>query len=1158
MALSPYHHIIQAATEHHGRSDNEDSDHETSFSRKSNHMPLHNNSDLEIGSDNNDENIMESGNDNELEYKSTLRRMQPVKRSRNALLNDSRESHTDSEDYDNRRLHDRTNNLSIDNLEKASFDKQTSLEEIHSPELHELRKLRSANSSPIATAKDINSTAEPSLHDDSSLANTNRLISDLERKLSIMSTSSSNHTQQSQGSSVIVNKSLAGMGKELIQSSVLQYIKSEEDKARDTHNNIFNPNELFQDRQLKFLTKFGKLYNDDNQRKMVNPNHHRLDAHLTGEHIPDENASDNVSPVITPNLAESSLDAVEVDDPIGMDTDSLIHISRDDSHIAEHSFVKEKEDILDQDEDEDINDEDDHEEHANHSGMYGIFFNDNSYDDDFDPDDNDDDDNFEPTDELLLPPSPPRSPPRDLDPDKLYGLYDFSGPDPSHCSLTRDEPVYLINDQDNYWWLIRKLNKEERKMHVKLKRRINQGEIDEDYDSLEDDYTDEEDGKIGFVPAECLETYGERLARLNCFKNEELERSSKDSLVDQHLFGNTAQQGESQVFQSEDNLLRDNDTSIILNKSEGLLRSSSLLKRSGSKKNNKSVTFENLADLQLHEEEEEVEEQTDDTDLIRKQQKKAGFEANSMYNIPQEDIRHSDGQQDQDEEKRSEVLSDVYPVETPLIINKNGKSNNKKKLALLPSTLTQDTVLPLNPSHSLEQPHEPAGSFKGFLSKPPTTSNTFDQASIGSFSPDTPPSRFVKSYTRPSHLLDSPGDELDEVYMSPNLGMLRRSEILDRLTKVTSDIEEQLAFSDFEADGNEEGYEEDANVTKEHESDRLIVDLSSPHSIKEKHRGVVIVDDDDYEDGDILDADADADADANADADVSDFTKSEDCDISKSDIEKEIKEIHPLPVEETKEVPESPKDILQEIPQHTPQEKSEEAKEPTTEIKQSASEMNQEFDGSTLEKGSEVGEINPEVVVISDDSSPESSLPEPASLSTPSKSDDISDDIPNDSINMGAIEEAAGTTPVSLSSKDSAATITDVPSESLDHVIHSSPITKQIDSSSEARRSPDIGKSVQSMNVPERDEEEEEDDDDDDEYDDDDVLNGGYPADITPLTSMNSLNYGQSSTPTPSKLVPPTDVSDKRKSRPVHDMFMPILGKFDELAEKLAELDGML
>ncbi|CEP23912.1 unnamed protein product [Cyberlindnera jadinii] len=90
----------------------------------------------------------------------------------------------------------------------------------------------------------------------------------------------------------------------------------------------------------------------------------------------------------------------------------------------------------------------------------------------------------------------PLPPPKELHPDKLYALYAFKGDDPSHCELERDDAVVLLNDQDSYWWLVRK----------------------------------EKDSSIGFAPAECLETYDERLARLNCWKNEEMERSSKETL----------------------------------------------------------------------------------------------------------------------------------------------------------------------------------------------------------------------------------------------------------------------------------------------------------------------------------------------------------------------------------------------------------------------------------------------------------------------------------------------------------------------------------------------------------------------------------------------------------------------------------------------------
>lgn len=82
----------------------------------------------------------------------------------------------------------------------------------------------------------------------------------------------------------------------------------------------------------------------------------------------------------------------------------------------------------------------------------------------------------------------PLSPPKELDPEKLYALYAFNGPDPSHCQLRQDESCTLLNDQDSYWWLVRR-----------------------SYDS-----------KIGFAPAEILETFPERLARLNCWKNENM------------------------------------------------------------------------------------------------------------------------------------------------------------------------------------------------------------------------------------------------------------------------------------------------------------------------------------------------------------------------------------------------------------------------------------------------------------------------------------------------------------------------------------------------------------------------------------------------------------------------------------------------------------
>lgn len=81
---------------------------------------------------------------------------------------------------------------------------------------------------------------------------------------------------------------------------------------------------------------------------------------------------------------------------------------------------------------------------------------------------------------------PELPPPSELDPDKLYALYPFDGPDSSHCKLELDESCYLLNDEDAYWWLIKRCR----------------------------------DNRIGFAPAEILETHQERVARLNCWKNE--------------------------------------------------------------------------------------------------------------------------------------------------------------------------------------------------------------------------------------------------------------------------------------------------------------------------------------------------------------------------------------------------------------------------------------------------------------------------------------------------------------------------------------------------------------------------------------------------------------------------------------------------------------
>ncbi|TID28482.1 hypothetical protein CANINC_002477 [Pichia inconspicua] len=161
-------------------------------------------------------------------------------------------------------------------------------------------------------------------------------------------------------------------------------------------------------------------------------------------------------------------------------------------------------------------------------------------------------------------PSPPSSPPRELDPSKLYALYDFTGPDPSHLPLSKNDSVHLLNDSDSYWWLVRK----------------------------------DDNNRIGFAPAELLETYTERLARLNCWKNEVLERGGIKGLRHEE---------ERKLFKSEHppsltNLLGSSNVSLQNN----LERKGSLKKpKFGSgedlfEDNKKTVSFADIHEFQEH------------------------------------------------------------------------------------------------------------------------------------------------------------------------------------------------------------------------------------------------------------------------------------------------------------------------------------------------------------------------------------------------------------------------------------------------------------------------------------------------------------------------------------------------------------------------------
>lgn len=894
------------------------------------------------------------------------------------------------------------------------------------------------------------------------LENTNKLLNDLERKLSLGSNTSHQTHQSAQSaqsadsqSSIVVNKSLLGLGKQNVQSTVLQYIRSNEHE--------FSTNDLFEDRQARFLTQFGKHYN-----------------------------------------------ATSPEDPVDGDDATLLpeSTSSSTSNTAEN--------------------------------LHGIFYDFDDYDDSHDDDTADDDD-----DDMLLPPSPPRSPPRDIDPDKLYGLYDFSGPDPLHCTLSRDEPVYLVNDEDNYWWLVRKLTKLER---LDLKRGKKNDMILNDYDPVDDDdeYSDEEDGKIGFVPAECLETYGERLARLNCFKNEELEKSG---------FEPTLQEDQSEELsevqskpQSEDgeglglahsNSSKDSlglgiNVSNIINyhleetpAAPTLTRTPSSLKRKNYN-SNKSVTFEDLSDLKLDEE-----ESTDyDLHLPSRDVLKDDEFHKHYFDIPREAIgNHLDVNSD---EKRSEVLSDVYPNETPLLVNKTKRSPQKDEVAESPlivkknvrskkvaspntSQISQDSdhgsepvitqIIDLNASTDSVQEHvtiashsssnseqlsqnsgddQPSNSishqtpdlktpvFKfearsGSFSdlNPPFISSGYqnhDAISIGSFSPDTPKTNGSMSTTKQeqspnnssSFIASTPPSKVDD-----DLNQFRRSVILDRLNKVTFDIQEQLNLSndlDFDEEVMANSSDVNSEVSKAYKPKYFSPDnLTFGAHLKESPERNTV--DDGYEvDGVDLESDGYYYGDDTNNHNLSNTSNS------------------------------SPR---------------RESVTPLTSLNL----LNNGF--TSLTHGSSSKEFyNPIHSIITEDPSPLFSLiegaPKPANDpeldfgSTTSKSSKTTDlDIEADSSKPKELEQE-----------------------------HKEPTPESVVTNA--------GLDFASKSLP--------------------ILDTSYDHSIDSSANLQDMSgirlIKQRSTPTSSR--------ERRKSKPVHDMFLPILGKFDDLADKLAQLDELL
>ncbi|EGV62130.1 protein phosphatase regulator [Yamadazyma tenuis] len=546
------------------------------------------------------------------------------------------------------------------------------------------------------------------------------------RKVSSLSNSSSTYSNQTQHSftsnqssasqgSVVVSKS-ADVSKATIQSSVLDYIKNSDSD--------FNPNELFQQRQQRnFITNFDKTPSQKLPSRAVPGPEPRETSPLSF----DQNHNDQHN---------SDLDLGRQPLAIGSGDESEIPTRKNSSIFFNDSFEEEPEDEN---------------------------FDDDDYD--YDYDDAEDDDDM---------PSPPRSPPREIDPGKLYGLYDFSGPDPSHCSIARNEPVYLINDQDNYWWLIKKLTKQER-VQLTTERNLNKSE--QELNEAGDEYllSDEEDGKIGFVPAECLETYGERLARLNCFKNEELEKSSRDLLVSSNPSSSDNVLGSPVIFQKTP------DTTIS--------RSGSILRDGTKQLINKSVTFEDLGVLELNENSDSGGEDE---------------EFPSHYNIPEIEEIHREIHADDD--KKSEILSETFPSESPLVISKRKSTSGSPSP---PKDMSLSEITPDTPQSDYQTPiPAPLNIFAKDNVSPEY--RTPGECKSSEENEDATP---VENYKTPQehdydygNFTDEYLDDKDTWTQTPTSERLRRSEILTRLNQVTSDIQNEL-----------DGYDEDLDYRDTHQ-----------------------------------------------------------------------------------------------------------------------------------------------------------------------------------------------------------------------------------------------------------------------------------------------------------------------------------------------------
>ncbi|CAN3376652.1 hypothetical protein DIURU_004440 [Diutina rugosa] len=430
-----------------------------------------------------------------------------------------------------------------------------------------------------------------------------------QRQVSAASSSASSTPTHATSGSVVHHKEHQGLGKAAVKSQVLDYI----------NNQDFDPESIYNQRHEMHTTRFTGDYNPAPAAAPVANGPPVVAANGSSSHDHDGYPEPNVSPRLRGSSASSAKPPVDDRHSVAeSDADTTIS-DLDNFHSVEASETSSLRDSSTDD-------------------GSSQFYDESSLDDDsYDYYDDDDD--------MLLPPSPPRSPPRELDPDKLYGIYDFSGPDPSHLALSRDEAVFLINDQDNYWWLIRKLTKDER---MEKKRRIleeaeKNNEFVSDLESVE---TQSDDGRIGFVPAECLETYGERLARLNCFKNEEIERYHKNPF-DFDLSHPVRQ------------------FAMPLDDSGSFASGNTSTSTSSLSKQKRNVTFSQTNEIEIFSEDDPVSAR--DLAAIRHQQRQG-----VVHDIRAEEIA-SPSPSAADDERASEVLSDKFDDTQPLVIPKKEK-----------------------------------------------------------------------------------------------------------------------------------------------------------------------------------------------------------------------------------------------------------------------------------------------------------------------------------------------------------------------------------------------------------------------------------------------------------------------------------------------------